>query len=352
MNPKVPSIPTRVASTIEIHRFTASIPPSPELPVVCTVRAIATVVAVVLVDAREVEVGGNVDAGDTGGIDALAAEVGDAATVVVVVVGTVRGTVVGATRCTVGGGVGTVWCSVVVVLGIVVGTGGRDVVVVVGCRPSSNVETSSVNIICSDIYSHPPVIATRRARACLHPFRWESAGLELAQVAQDGVSVRVHVLDLVRLGDDALGIDEVAVALREVHLLGARCSSLVRHPDLLRDVGQQPEREVELVAESSVGFGRVERDPEDLAIEPLELLGLITQTLALNRSTGRVGHRVPPQQHPSTTQIRQPHGIAVVVDNRLELGRFHPCGQHGPDDTRPPSMVVTIAFGPETIAAA
>ena len=194
-----------------------------------------------------------------------------------------------------------------------------------------------------------PVIATKRAQARLHPFRAESAGLQFAQVAQDGVGVRVHVFDLVRLGDDAFGIDEVAVAPREVHLLGARCSSLVRHPDLLRNVGQQPEREVELVAEGTVGLGRVERDPEDLAIEPLELWGLITQALALNRSTGRVGHRVPPQQHPSTPQIREPHGIAIVVDNRLELGCFHPGGQHGPDDTRLASMVVRIASGPRQL---
>jgi hypothetical protein len=156
-----------------------------------------------------------------------------------------------------------------------------------------------------------------------------SARLERAEVAQHRLGVRVHVGDLVALGDDAVGIDQVAVALGEAHLLGAGCPSLVRHPDLLRDVGEQPEREVELVAERAVGLGRVERDAEDLATEPLELLGLITQTLAFNRSAGSVCHRIPPQQHPSAAQIREPHRVSVVVHDRVELGRRHSRGQHG-----------------------
>lgn len=155
--------------------------------------------------------------------------------------------------------------------------------------------------------------------------------MEVAKVAQRGLGVRVHVCDLVALGDDALGIDQVAVALGEAHLVSARCSSLVCHSDLLRDVGKQPVREVELVAERPVRFGRVERDAEDLAAQPLELLGLITQALALNRSAGSVGHRVPPQQHPSAAQIREPHRISIVVYDRVELGRRHPGGQHPRD---------------------
>jgi hypothetical protein len=64
-----------------------------------------------------------------------------------VVVGNARrtGAVVGTVRRTV---VGTLPCPIVVVVaGIVVDAGGRDVVVVVGCRPNINVETSSANSI-------------------------------------------------------------------------------------------------------------------------------------------------------------------------------------------------------------
>jgi hypothetical protein len=41
-----------------------------------------------------------------------------------------------------------------------------------------------------------------------------------------------------------------------------------------------------------------------------------------------------------------------VVYDRVEFGRLHPGGQHGRHATRMPSTVVSIAFGPETIAAA
>jgi hypothetical protein len=58
-------------------------------------------------------------------------------------------------------------------------------------------------------------------------------------------------------------------------------------------------------------------------------LGLITQTLAFNRSAGSVCHRIPPQQHPSAAQIREPHRVSVVVHDRVELGRRHSRGQHG-----------------------
>lgn len=64
----------------------------------------------------------------------------------IVVVGDARctGTVVSTVRRTVVVDVGTVRCRIVVVVaGFVVDTAGLDVVVVVGCRPSINVETSS-----------------------------------------------------------------------------------------------------------------------------------------------------------------------------------------------------------------
>ncbi len=64
------------------------------------------------------------------------------------------GTVLGVVRVVVGTArrrvVVVVW--IVVVVGIVV-VAGLDVVVVVGCRPSTRVETSSANTIWSDVNS-------------------------------------------------------------------------------------------------------------------------------------------------------------------------------------------------------
>src|ERR1051326_3231319 len=71
------------------------------------------------------------------------------------------------------------------------------------------------------------------------------SGLERAQIGQDHAGVRVHVLDLVALRDHPVGIDEVAVPLGELDLLGPGVARLVRDADLLVEVRQQPEREVE-----------------------------------------------------------------------------------------------------------
>jgi hypothetical protein len=108
-----------------------------------------------------------------------------------------------------------------------------------------------------------------------------------------------NVIDLVRLADDPVAVDEVADPFGEADLVGARVARLELHADLLVVVGQQPEREVELLTERLVRLGRVEADPEDLAVQTLEVGGLVTQAFSLDRSTGGVGHRVPPQQHPT-----------------------------------------------------
>lgn len=155
-----------------------------------------------------------------------------------------------------------------------------------------------------------------------------SGAREVAQIGEHLVGVCVDVADLVTLRDHALGIDEVAEPLREVDLLGARIPRLVGDPDLLVDVGEQPEREVELVAEGAVGVGGVERDPEDDAPEGLELVGLVTQALAFDRSAGGVGHRIPPQQHPAPAQVGEAYRVAVVVDDTAELGRSDSGRQH------------------------
>jgi hypothetical protein len=110
-----------------------------------------TVVLVVLVVASEVEVRDVVVRRRVGGVDGLGeVEVVWGAVTGIVLVGTVVGVV--------GVVVGTVWWRVVVVVGIVVVTGivvvaGRVVVVVLVCRPSTRVETSSANTIWSDVNS-------------------------------------------------------------------------------------------------------------------------------------------------------------------------------------------------------
>src|SRR5689334_2389546 len=137
-----------------------------------------------------------------------------------------------------------------------------------------------------------------------------------------------NVADLVRLADGPVGIDEVAVPLGEADLVGARVTRLVLHADLLVVIGQQPEREVVLLPESLVRLRRVEADPEDLAGHALEVSGLVTQAFPLDRPTGGVGHRVPPQQHPTAAQVREPDLVAVLVGKR-EIRSFDTGLEHG-----------------------
>jgi hypothetical protein len=127
-----------------------------------------------------------------------------------------------------------------------------------------------------------------------------SLALKRAQIGEHVGGERVGVLHRVRAPDHSLGIDQIRVALGEVHLLRSGIARLVRDADLFVGVGPQRERKVELVAEGAVLFGCVEADPDDRRVERFELLGLITQTLALNRSAGCVGLGIPPQHDPTT----------------------------------------------------
>ena len=114
--------------------------------------------AVVLVDTCEVDVSGGGDVEVVRGTDELVDVDVDcgAGTGIIVVGGNAgrHGAVVGTARRTVVVDVGTLRCPIVVVVaGIVVDTAGR-VVVVGGCLPNINVETSSANSIC--FASTPP----------------------------------------------------------------------------------------------------------------------------------------------------------------------------------------------------
>src|SRR5262249_20634514 len=89
---------------------------------------------------------------------------------------------------------------------------------------------------------------------------------------------------------------------------------------------------VELLAEGPVLVGRVEADAKDRDAEGVVLLGLITQALALDRSAGRVGLGIPPQQHPAAAQIGEVYRVAVVVERR-EIGSRSRFGKHAGNTT-------------------
>jgi hypothetical protein len=90
-------------------------------------------------------------------------------------------------------------------------------------------------------------------------------------------------------------------------LVRARIARAVLDADLFVVVGEQTEREVELLAKRLVLCRCVEADPENLAVQRFERLGLVTQALSLNRSAGGISLRIPPQQHPASALVREPH---------------------------------------------
>ena len=131
-------------------------------------------------------------------------------------------------------------------------------------------------------------------------------------------------------------------------LLGSRIARAVRDADLFVVIGQQREREVELVAERLVLRGRVEADAQDLGAQLGELVGLVTQALALNRSTGSIGLRVPPQQYPAAAPRGQGDRIPVVVGHG-EVGCSRSLGEHGVDVTATPASATepsTLGYRP------
>lgn len=137
-----------------------------------------------------------------------------------------------------------------------------------------------------------------------------------------------RVGDPIGAADHAVGIDQVADPERVgLALVARRTFGVVRLADGAFGVAQQWEREVELLREGPVAIGRVERRTEDPAVGTLEVVGLITQTLSLERSTRRVGLRIPPQQYPAAAQVLQFDHVAAVVGQR-EVGGGVVDGQH------------------------
>ncbi len=95
---------------------------------------------------------------------------------------------------------------------------------------------------------------------------------------------------------------------------------LVRGPDdvvggshLPVDVTQQRIPEALRIGELEVLGGGVERGAEDDTVGSSKAIGTVTQRLALDRSTGGRGFRVPPQQHPLSAEVGEAHVNAVLV---------------------------------------
>tara|TARA_B100001964_G_scaffold229299_1_gene281434 strand:- start:1002 stop:1334 length:333 start_codon:yes stop_codon:yes gene_type:complete len=93
------------------------------------------------------------------------------------------------------------------------------------------------------------------------------------------------------------------------------------------DVAQQIERQVELLLEGLVVLGRIEADAEDDRVAVVELLDSITESVALNRSTGRIGLRVPPEHHRFAPVTVESDRFAILGLHR-EAGRPVADAQH------------------------
>ena len=108
----------------------------------------------------------------------------------------------------------------------------------------------------------------------------------------------------------------------------------VRQTDRAVDIGQQEEREPLGVTEGAVLLGGVERCADDGAIPIGERFGIVTQCLALQRSTRCGGLRVPPQEKPAAAVIQQRHRGPVLI-GKGEQRRRGSRGQHGCNVARP-----------------
>lgn len=141
------------------------------------------------------------------------------------------------------------------------------------------------------------------------------SGLQCGEIGQDLGAVPRRIADLVGLDDRSVGIDEVADAFRVVgervvtgpeHVVGGADAAVL--------IGQEVEREVELRPEGRVVLRSVEGDTDDGAPGGCIVLGLVTQALSFERSTGGVRFRVPPEQEPVASFRGEIEDVAGVVD--------------------------------------
>ena len=153
--------------------------------------------------------------------------------------------------------------------------------------------------------------------------------LECRQIAQYFGGVPGHVGDGVGLRDDACGVDQIREPLGEVREFMVGFSDhFVCCARRLVDIGQQRVLELLGFSERLVVLGGVERCAEDAAAGVGEVLGPVTQSLSLNRSTGGGGLRIPPKQHPVASAVCEGYRVAVLVGHGEGRGGGA-CLQHG-----------------------
>ncbi len=148
-------------------------------------------------------------------------------------------------------------------------------------------------------------------------------------VGDDIVGMRSDVGDVIGLVDETSGVDQEAVASREVGELVAFISGdSIRGADTVLTVGQQTKRKLLALRERKVLSGCVERCSENCHIEFGETIGPVTQSLSLDSSTRCGGLGVPPQQHPMSLKIGEPNASFVLIDQH-ERRRWLSWHQHG-----------------------
>jgi hypothetical protein len=114
------------------------------------------------------------------------------------------------------------------------------------------------------------------------------------------------IRDAVRLGNDAVGIDQIGPPFGEARGALLRAApGLVQLSDRSIDVGQQPEGKAMSVGEGPVLLGGIERDTQDLDRFGVQIWGSVPEPLQLDGSTARERLGEPPHRHPPASKVGQ-----------------------------------------------
>ncbi len=158
---------------------------------------------------------------------------------------------------------------------------------------------------------------------------------ESVEVGQYERGVTADVIDVVRAADHAVRVDQERVSVGVVDVGSAGPDDAVCRADRSVDIGQQGKGKSLDITEGPVFFRGVERRAGDGAVAVGKRFGTVTQCLALQRSTGCGGLRVPPQEQPTTAVVEQRHRVPVLI-GQGERWRRGSRGQHGCNVARTP----------------
>ena len=128
------------------------------------------------------------------------------------------------------------------------------------------------------------------------------------------VSLGIHLC--VHLADDALGIDDEAGALPELHALPLGLAYAQGLHEAGVGIGQQVDVECELVAEVLVGGGVVGAHTHDLDAGLVEVGLTRGERLALDGAAGRVVLGVEVDDQPFAGEVGEAGGFSVLVEER------------------------------------